>query len=207
MRGTPSTSLSRPPGRVKLRIRGGREPALKSEPLRFVTRCVPEGYGTHRYLLEVRVGLRSRPRLAVILKNPSTASASRSDPTVGKVEAWARRAGYGSVACVNLFALRATRPEGLNGRPYRTVVGPENDRYILEVVRSADFAVAAWGNPNGIDPKVYGRRVNEILRLLKGRPLHIVGPLTKQGHPRHGLRWNGGLRVSLSTRSPGRPAS
>lgn len=58
-----------------------------TERIREVVRCVPWKYRRHRYLLEVRISESTRPRLAVVLKNASTASADRSDPTVGKVEA------------------------------------------------------------------------------------------------------------------------
>lgn len=158
--------------------------------LRRVLRCVPPGFEQYRYILEVALREHEAPRLMVIMKNPSTATAERSDATIGRVEAWARRNGYGSVACVNLFAWRATDPCGLNDQPYSEIVGPENDRHILEAAAAADVVVAGWGNPNGIEPGMYDRRVNEVLKLLHGYPLHIVGPLTQDGYPRHGRLWN-----------------
>jgi hypothetical protein len=54
--------------------------------------------------------------------------------------------------------------------------------------------IAAWGNPNGLNPERYARRVGEILPLLTRdpqRPLYVVSGWTKLGHPRHGLHWNG----------------
>ena len=53
----------------------------------------------YRYLLRVALSpLAPEPiphrRLTVIQKNPSLANAQRSDPTAGKVEAWARRSGF-----------------------------------------------------------------------------------------------------------------
>jgi hypothetical protein len=147
----------------------------------------------YRYLLEVRLVAEPalHPRLAVILKNPSTASATRSDPTVGKVEAWARRRGFATVVYVNLFARRATRPGMLRGMPYEAVVGPENDAWVQAAVAWADVTVAAWGNPNGIERTIYDRRIGEVLRLVEPtRPL-VVGRPTRLGYPRHGLQWNG----------------
>jgi hypothetical protein len=155
--------------------------------LRQIVRCEPERFGKYRYVLEVRWG--EGERLAVILKNPSTASAERSDPTVGKVEAWARRHGYGTLTIVNLFALRSTDPVELNRHPYAVAVGPENDRYIREAIDDADTIIAAWGNPNGIERERYDRRIAEVLIILKSRPT-TIGPLTKLGYPRHGLMWN-----------------
>jgi hypothetical protein len=161
-------------------------------PVRRVVRCVPETYGTHRYLLEVRLREETLkgPRLAVILKNPSTASAVKSDPTIGKVEAWARRRNFATLLYVNLFAVRSTHPAPLNAWDYAYAVGPENDFYIREAVAQADTVVVAWGNRNGIDPDRYDRRIREVLALLNGYRLQTVGEPTRQGYPRHGLLWN-----------------
>jgi hypothetical protein len=145
---------------------------------RLVERCVRLETIAYRYVLAVRLVAAPPPyaRLAVILKNPSTASATRSDATVGKVEAWARRA---TVAAL------------LNRLPYAAMVGAENDAYIQRAVAEADVAVAAWGNPDGIDRATYDRRVAEVLRLVDPTRLAVVGPLTRLGYPRHGLLWNG----------------
>lgn len=165
---------------------------MKITRLRQVVRCVPAAYGTHRYLLEVQLGGGSamNPRLAVILKNPSTASALKSDPTIGKVEAWARRRNFASLLYVNLFAVRSTQPAPLNDWDYAYAVGPENDYYIREAAAQADTIVVAWGNSNGIDPQRYDRRIREVLALLIGYRLQVVGLPTRQGFPRHGLLWN-----------------
>lgn len=160
-----------------------------TQPSRLRVRCIPEVYEAYRYLLEVDLQP-AGSRLAVILKNPSTASATRSDPTIGKVEAWARRQGFASLAYVNLFALRSTKPAPLNDYEYAHIVGPHNDRYILEAVQTADTVVAAWGNSNGIEAARYERRIAEVLLLLDRVPLKVVGPRTRQGQPRHGLLWN-----------------
>lgn len=132
----------------------------------------------------------------VIGKNPSTASASRSDPTLGKVEAWARRRGFGRLALVNLFALRSPYPRDLNAMPYGEAVGEENDVFIREAARRADCLIAAWGDPNGVDEGRYARRIGEAAALLKGREVGRVG-MTKMGHPLHGLGWNEG-RIRFS---------
>jgi hypothetical protein len=152
----------------------------------------PAAYERYRYVLELRVRDAQTARcLAVVMKNPSTASAERLDPTIGKAQAWARRHDFGVVSVVNLFALRATHPQALNTYPYEMIVGPENDQHICEVAARADVVAVGWGNPNGLVPDRYARRIAETLALLAPYPLHIVGPLTRLGHPRHGLRWNG----------------
>jgi len=172
-----------------------RESGRTKGPFRRVLRCAPEEYGRHRYLLEIALAPASRPRLAVVLKNPSTASAERSDPTAGKVEAWARRAGFGALAIVNLFALRSPRPGRLNEVPYGEAVGKENDRWILRAARGADRIILAWGDPNGVERERYERRIREVMRLLKGKETGVVG-VTKKGYPRHGLGWNRGVTLS-----------
>jgi hypothetical protein len=163
---------------------------------REVIVCQPIELCPYRYLLQVRIG--SGARLAVILKNPSMADAAHSDPTVGKVEAWARRQGFGVVTYANLFAFRSPYPGRLNGVSYVAAVGPENDAAILQSVMAADVVVLAWGNPNGINGERYQQRINEVLSLLSGRripPLCRVGALTHAGYPRHGLHWNGGAEL------------
>ncbi len=159
-------------------------------------RCVPKKYGKLRYLLEITLSDTPGPRLAVVLKNSSTASEERSDPTIGQVEAWARREGFATVVIANLFAYRTPHARELARYPYRKIVGPENDRYILAAAKGAGLVIAAWGNPNGIDPGLYDRRVGEVIRILRGFRLHAVGDLTRAGYPRHGLMWNGGVRAA-----------
>ena len=175
-------------------------------PFRQVIRCLPASSDRYRTLLTVQLAPASAPALAnprhlvVLLKNPSRADATRMDPTVGKVEAWARRRGFALVSYVNLFALRSPHPAALNRPRYQDAVGPENDRAILTVGKlagnGAGVMVVAWGNPNGVEPSRYARRIQEALRLLAGVPLFHVGPLTRQGQPRHGLHWQAGMELS-----------
>jgi hypothetical protein len=161
---------------------------------------VPAAYERYRYVLELRLtdslDAPADRHLALLMKNPSTASAERLDPTIGKVRAWARRQGFGGVIVVNLFALRATHPQALNAYPYEVIVGPENDRHIREVAARAEVVALGWGNPNGVTHDRYARRIAEVCALLAAYPLHVVGPLTRQGHPRHGLLWTAGMQLA-----------
>ena len=159
---------------------------------RRVLRCEP-GAGAYRCLLEVALSEEALagapgggPVLLVIGKNPSTASATRSDPTLGKLEAWARRAGFGTLRLANLFGLRSPYPKALNAVPYEDAVGPGNDAHLLAAARGADAILAAWGNPNGVEPERYARRISEVMALLEGREVGRVG-VTRRGFPRHGL--------------------
>ena len=56
---------------------------MAPKKVREVTGCAPRRYGRYRYFLEVRVSDAPARTLAVVLKNPSTASTERSDPSVG----------------------------------------------------------------------------------------------------------------------------
>ncbi|MEE9255650.1 MAG: DUF1643 domain-containing protein, partial [bacterium] len=67
----------------------------------------------------------------------------------------------------------------------------ENDRHISAAAAGADLIVAGWGNPNGIDPEKYDRRIEEVCAILSPFHLHAVGEPTRAGHPRHALVWNG----------------
>lgn len=150
--------------------------------------CVPAQPGRHRYWLEVPLDA-AGPTVAVIMKNPSTATAHRSDPTLGKVSAWARRQGFGRLIIVNLFAWRGAHPVAVNTPPYARAVGALNDGWLLRAADRAAVLVAGWGNANGIIPARYARRVGEARRLLAGRRVWRVGALTRAGQPRHGLWW------------------
>ena len=163
------------------------------QKVREVTTCAPRRYGRYRYFLEVRIAEEPAGVLTVILKNPSTASADRSDPTVGKVEAWARKNNFCRIRYVNLFALRSPYPEELNAHPYRVMVGRENDAWIRRSLQGADVVLAAWGNPNGVDTEKYERRIAQVSRLLEGVRIRALGTPTMLGYPRHGLMWNGEL--------------
>ena len=163
--------------------------------VREVTRCAPWAYGRYRYFLEVRIADDLGRTLTVVLKNPSTASAERSDPTVGKVEAWARKNNFGRIRYVNLFALRSPYPKELNAHPYQVMVGRENNAWIRKSIDGADVVLAAWGNPNGVEPENYERRIAEVSQLLKGTCIRTLGSPTKLGYPRHGLMWNGNLEL------------
>ena len=135
--------------------------------------------GTWRYTLE-RVWDASKPLVVFILLNPSKADAEVDDNTLRRGIDFARRWGYGGVVFVNLFAFRSTDPKNLSYSD--GIVGPDNDRHILEQVARADRVVLAWGANGG-----HLQRDKEVLKLLEGITLWHLG-LTKDGHPKHPLR-------------------
>ncbi|RMD96510.1 MAG: DUF1643 domain-containing protein [Calditrichaeota bacterium] len=166
-------------------------------PFRRVIGCIPAKPQAYRYLLEIQlVGVPERCKPGVvIMKNPSTADSFKSDPTIGKVESWARSSGFTHLQILNLFARRATHPGDLNLVRMGTAKGRENDRMIQSVCGTASTIILAWGNPNGITQERYDQRIAEVLRILRHKPLYCVGPPTQLGYPRHGLHWRIGMQL------------
>lgn len=131
-----------------------------------------------RYLLKIDWD-ESLPIAAVVGLNPSTATERVNDPTITRLERWARRNGFGSLAMLNAYAYRSTDPNGL--WDVDDPVGPKNDEVIsLWATKNSDV-VAAWG--------VNIREDRETkLSLLLSELTHVFFfKLTKDGHPSHPL--------------------
>lgn len=77
--------------------------------------------GSYRYRLE-RVWEAEKDRVAFIMLNPSTADASKDDPTIRRCIGFAKAWGFGGLIVGNLFALRSTDPKALYG--HKDPVGP-----------------------------------------------------------------------------------
>lgn len=131
----------------------------------------------YRYLLWRRWG--HGGTVAFVMLNPSTADAARDDPTIRRCAGFARTWGFGGMAVVNLFALRATDPARL--RRARDPVGRENDHHIAAAAATADAVVVAWGVHGGL-----GARDRAVLALLAGLRPRCLG-VTRAGQPRHPL--------------------
>lgn len=132
---------------------------------------------TYRYLLEHRWG--SVAPMVLVMLNPSTADATRDDPTMRRALRFARREGCGGLIVVNLFALRATDPAALSAHP--DPVGPDNDQILCAAVGRGGPVVAAWGAHGTL----HGRD-RAVSRLLAPVRLRCLG-LTAGGQPRHPL--------------------
>ena len=112
--------------------------------MRLVSRnAVLSPDGRYRYRLERRWRPEGEP-LVFLMLNPSTADADKDDPTVRKCCGFAARAGYPAIAIVNLFAIRATNPAELIGKPHLLIKGPENDKYLAAQFDDRDV-VFGWG--------------------------------------------------------------
>jgi hypothetical protein len=115
----------------------------------------------HRYLL-ARVWDQRRPPLVFIMLNPSTADATRLDPTVTRCLRRAQRGDWGGVLVLNAFSLRSTEPRALLTAARAT--DPTNDKVIaaavdvLEETAADATVVCAWGTwaERVIDPLLPG---------------------------------------------------
>lgn len=131
---------------------------------------------TYRYDLE-RHWHEGCGKVAFIGLNPSTADETQDDPTIRRCIGFAKSWGFSGLHMLNLFAYRATDPKDM--KLADDPIGPDNDRYILQVANECIAVIAAWGTHG-----VYRGRDNQVKRLLP--ELHCL-KITKGGHPSHPL--------------------
>ena len=145
--------------------------------------------GDYRYVLSRSLTLRPNqvareggPILWVML-NPSTATASKNDPTIRKIMGFSTRWGFREMRVVNLFALRSPQPGLL--RNHGEPVGPKNDEYITGEAKLAGVVVCAWG----VHGELFGRgaEVRKLLVEARGTNDLKMLALTKGGQPVHPL--------------------
>lgn len=146
--------------------------------------------GVYRYDLVRHTGvLGASDTVVFVLLNPSTADASKDDPTVRRCMGYTNRWGYERLVICNLFAYRATEPRELLHTP--DPVGPDNDVVLASwCVRNP--VVVGWGNvPRPLQP-----RAAAVLAMLAQRPSRPVWCLgtTKGGEPRHPLYMRGDVQ-------------
>lgn len=149
------------------------EPAVKAAAT--ISEC-----GQYRYDL-TRWWDQSLRACVFVMLNPSTADASEDDPTIRRCVGFSRAWGFGGLAVVNLFALRATDPKVM--KAHTSPVGPENDRSIRRWLENAGRVVAAWGTHG-----THRGRDREVVQLMRAVsvPVFHLG-VSKDGHPKHPL--------------------
>lgn len=144
--------------------------------------------GHYRWWLE-RCWAPQRPRLLFIGLNPSRADRQRDDPTLRRLQAFARDWGYGGLEVLNLFSLVGSAPQLL--RRVADPVGADTDAWIrarLEARPGAPLWLG-WGNQGS-----WAGRDLTVLALLEEclagehqrRPCFSLGT-TAGGRPRHPL--------------------
>lgn len=125
--------------------------------------------------------------LTVVMLNPSTADATKNDPTIRRVMDFAFSDLFSGILVLNLFALRATDPEELSRAA--DPVGPDNDRHLRFALADAvntDLPVlAAWGAR-----KIAAGRARAVASMVPGVRWVCLGT-TKRGCPKHPLYVNG----------------
>lgn len=135
----------------------------------------------YRYELWRRWTHSSSP-LTFVMLNPSTADASKDDPTIRRCISFATDHGYGGIIVQNLYAYRTSKPTELWAAEKRGVdiIGPMDRSFLQTQFRRT--CVCAWGAGAPAD------RVEIVLRLLTendGVLVHLG--LTKNGNPKHPL--------------------
>jgi hypothetical protein len=137
----------------------------------------------HRYTLEHIPDplLDNRTRAAFIGLNPSTADENDLDPTLRRIRGFTLREGFGGFVMLNLFAFRATDPQVM--RAQVDPVGPDNDRWIVDVARRAGLVVAAWGNHGA-----HLDRERQVAALLASHGIRLLClGRNASGTPKHPL--------------------
>lgn len=124
-----------------------------------------------------RVWDESRPMVAFVGLNPSTADARKDDPTIRRCVAFANASGYGALTMLNLWAFRSPYPADLNW----TVTNEEgiNLDTIIRVGGQCSRLVAAWGT--------HGDKSDRAVEVLRQFPEWWCLGTTKGGQPRHPL--------------------
>lgn len=161
------------------------QPPVRREPFRAgaVKRwATVSDCGRYRYTLGRRWAEGSL--LLWLLLNPSTADHRRDDATARVVEGFSRRLGFGGYQIGNPYAVIETDSRRLF--THEDPVGPENDFWIHELLRSretASYVVCGWGDVGA------GERTRSVLRTIveAGREPRALA-LTKAGNPGHPLR-------------------
>lgn len=141
--------------------------------------------GVYRYALS-RAWDPGKPMVQWVGLNPSTADATKLDPTLRRVSRFSIACGFGGFWMTNLFAFRATKPRDM--LKAQDPIGPANDQWLLDVARWCTLTIACWGPHGGLN-----ERETEVIRLFDGRSLSALAT-TNAGHPRHPLYLKGELR-------------
>ena len=131
----------------------------------------------YRYQLR-RMWDATKPIIAFIMLNPSTADHQTDDATVRRCIGYAKRWNYGTLLVGNLFALRSTNPDILHRHP--DPIGEQNDEYLSNIVHNAETTICAWGT-NG---SLYNR--DKTVEQFLESDLYALNT-TKDGHPAHPL--------------------
>ncbi len=138
----------------------------------------------YRYTLW-RIWDNSKPYACWIGLNPSTADEIENDPTVRRCIDYSKQWQFGGMFMMNAFAYRSTDPEKM--KAIADPVGPDNDRWLVEIANNSGLVLAAWGNH-----AAHMDRGKKVLDMLQTNVFCLK--LNSNGQPAHPLY----LRKSLT---------
>lgn len=118
--------------------------------------------------------------------NPSVADAENDDPTIRRLKAFAVAFGFSRLSVGNLFAYRSKSPmEMLHSDD---PVGPENDRYLCDLIAMSDKVLCGWGNLGR-----FRDRDQAVLKMI-GQKAYCL-KVNADGTPAHPLYLRKDLRL------------
>lgn len=118
-----------------------------------------------------------RPLVLFIGLNPSTADATRDDPTMRRVQGFARALGFGGFYMANVFPHISTNPKGIDA----TLGLKENDVRLKELAVLCQQAVFCWGRNKLV------RESGRDAALAHAFPNAMALGINKDGSPKHPL--------------------
>ena len=145
----------------------------------------------YRYILSRKITKQSDSTLLVCMLNPSTADDEVDDPTIASVCRLARKNGFSRILVLNLFALRATKPQDM--WTHEAPIGPDNwdtwRKVLGELDPTKDIVALAWGrSQKGSHKKRFTEALIQASHQLKkwdGKIMTWV--MNADGSPRHPL--------------------
>ena len=133
-------------------------------------------------------------RVCFCLLNPSTADATKLDPTLTRCHRYAVRWGFCAMDVTNIFGLRSTDPKGL--KLVDDPIGIDNDRHIARLAKQADLVIVGWGTHGAMND-----RHSEVLDVLNKVCVPHCLQITKHGFPKHPLYLKADLEPKVFTTS------
>ena len=152
------------------------------------SRAVFSSCGKHRFLLS-RKWNRHAGIILFVMLNPSSATETRNDPTIGRCHSFAmalnggRRGGY---EICNLFSFVTHDRKQLASAIERNR-SRENDRHLADACGRAARLICAWGG-SGAEDHVR-KRAEEAIKVIRSSfsgPLECLA-INRNGTPRHPL--------------------
>ena len=137
--------------------------------------------GLYRYALYRRLSMGERTVLFVGL-NPSTADATKDDPTIRRCVGFARAWGFDWLLMGNLYAYRSTDPKVLP--TVADPVGPFNHDRLKWMTHRAELVVAAWGKGQTACLNFNG---DDVARWILSLPQTRCLGRNQDGTPKHPL--------------------